>query len=152
MDRKKIVIVLSVVAVLILAGLLIWQLNKGERILNQQLQKIPAYFVDSEAKISAYKQQDEKDFKLYRGENLESGIKYEVVKNRTEALAGFLEEMRKHNWIAVGGTKELADQTIIRLNNGADTLYAVFYGVRPDPKKLPDPGLKTTVTILPVGK
>ena len=106
---------------------------------------IPSYFVQGEAKNVTIT--DTKSFVLSKKEILKPAVQYTVSKSQADTFAQVLKEMSNNGWAAIGGSTQTDQETIIKMNNGTDTLFITLTG-----GKIKDQNgqMVTTVTIVPV--
>lgn len=143
---KKLVISGLVVTLLIIMGILGFIKYRQVVEINKIKKTVPDYFINSDARMTVYQPTDLQDYKLLKGQNLsQNGLQYQVVTPYKQAIRDILTTMNEKGWTAIGGSGQTATTTIIKMNNGANSLFITIEDGSATQSK-------TTITILSVLK
>lgn len=125
-NTKKYVAVLIVVSVFATV-FFFWQYNLIEKITYSLKPKLPSGvpqdFLPENVKLKSYQVQSDDDFLLMKGEEYRVGKTYEINKPRFEAVTEIVPIMEKNGWVVIAGTKQDDKKTILKMNNGKQTVF-----------------------------
>lgn len=146
LTHKKLMISVLIIMVA-LGGIVVLTLYIKHRPINQIKKSVPDYFIDTSAQLTVYTPEDLQDYKLLKGQSLsQNGLQYEVTTPYKQAIRDILTTMDQKGWTAIGGSAQTPTTTMVKMNNGTDTLF-----IRIESNIVDTPN-KSTITILPVLK
>lgn len=104
---------------------------------------MPQDLLPPNTKLSDYEVSDPTVFLLRKGEEYQMGKSYEVNKPYMEEVREITLTMSKNGWVPIDGTKQDNGQTVLKMNNGQQTVFVAV-------KKIDDQ--KSMVIFTPVDK
>ena len=125
LKKNTLMYLLVLVIVFILA--IVFVVFKFDLAQNFYQSKLPSWMpqdlLPPNTQLKDYKVDDPASFLLRKGEVYQAGKSYEVNKPYLEEVREIILIMSKDGWVPIDGTKQDENQTVLKMNNGQQTVF-----------------------------
>ena len=125
LKKNTLMYLLVLVVVLLLA--IVFVVFKFDLAQNLYQSKLPSWMpqdlLPPNTQLKDYKVNDPASFLLRKGEEYQVGGSYEVNKPYKEMVGEIILIMSKDGWVPIDGTKQDEKQTVLKMNNGQQTVF-----------------------------